>query len=241
CAAVIDKREVAYNLADRGVWLLGGRLRLRQVTRLSDDGHQTHIITSRRDLPAIEVAYRMFERWRQENFFKYLREEYALDALADHQLDPADPERTVPNPTRKAMDHKLRQAKLDLQELASKYGLDAFASVEARRRTMRGFKIAASGTGRAIEAAQSRVARLERRRARVPQRVPVAQVVDGQVVRLSTERKHLTNCLKMVAYQAESELAGLIAAHYHRAGDEGRTLIHAALASAADLLVTRTN
>jgi hypothetical protein len=63
------------------------------------------------------------ERWRQENFFKYLREEYALDALSDYQLDPADPERTVPNPLRKDMDHKLREAKLELQELASKYGL----------------------------------------------------------------------------------------------------------------------
>jgi len=240
CASVIDNRRVAYSLADQGVWLLGGRLRLRQVTRLGDDGHQTHVITSRRDLPAIEVAYRMFERWRQENFFKYLREEYALDTLADYQLDPADPERTVPNPVRKAMDHKLRQAKLDLQELASKYGLDAFASVEARRRTMRGFKIAASETGRAIEAAQSRVVRLERRRARLPQRVPVAQVVAGEVVRLSTERKHLTNCLKMVGYQAESELAAIIARHYRRAGDEGRTLIHAALAAQADLVVTDT-
>ena len=72
-------------LADQGVLLLGGKLRLRQVTRLSDDGqHQTPILTSRRDLPAVEVAYRMFERWRQENFFKYLREEYALDALVDY-------------------------------------------------------------------------------------------------------------------------------------------------------------
>jgi prepilin-type processing-associated H-X9-DG protein len=240
CTAVIDNRKVDYNLADQGVWLLGGRLRLRQVTRLGLDGHQTHVITSRRDLPAIEVAYRMFERWRQENFFKYLREEYALDALSDYQLDPADPERTVPNPLRKDMDHKLREAKLELQELASKYGLDAFTSVEARRRTMRGFKIAASETGRAIKAAELRVVRLERRRARLPLRVPVAQVVDGEVVRLSTERKHLTNCLKMVAYQAESELAGLIAPHYRRAGYEGRTLTQSALASTADLIVTDT-
>ena len=240
CAAIIDNREVAYKLADQGVWLLGGKLRLRQVTRLGDDGHQTHVITSRRDLPAIEVAYRMFERWRQENFFKYLRAEYALDALVDYQLDPANPERTVPNPLRKDMDRKVQQAKLELQELASKYGLDAFTSVEARRRTMRGFKIAASETGRAIEAAELRVARLKRRRARLPLRVPVAQVVDGVVVRLSTERKHLTNCLKMVAYQAESELVGLIAKHYHRAEDEGRTLIQTALASTADLVVTDT-
>jgi transposase len=238
-AAVIDGRKVAYRLADHGVALLGGRLRLRQVTRLSADGHQTPVITSRRDLPAIEVAYRMFERWRQENFFKYLREEYALDALADYRLEKADPARTVPNPVRVALDHKLRQARLELQRFASAYGLDALANIEAKRRTMRGFKIASSATGRAIAAAERRVAVLERRRARLPARVPVADVVDGQVVRLSTERKHLTNCLKMVAYQAESELVRLVAAHYRRTEDEGRTLIQAALASAADLVVSK--
>lgn len=239
-AGVIDDRKIAYTLADNGVALLGGQLRLRQVTRLSPDGHQTPIVTSRRDLPAVEVAYRMFERWRQENFFKYLREEYALDALADHKLEPDDPDRTVPNPARYALDHQLRQARLELQRLSSQYGLDALANVEARRRTMRGFKIAASAIGRAVAAAEQRVARLERRRARLPQRVPVSQVVDGQVVRLSTQRKHLTNCLKLVAYQAESELVRLVGKHYRRAEDEGRTLVQAALASAADLVVTET-
>ncbi len=128
---------------------LGGQLRLRQVTRLSDDGHHTPIITARRDLPDIQVAYRMFERWCQENVFKYLREEYALDALADHQLEPADPDRSVPNPARYALDRKLRLARLALQRLASQYGLDALGNVEAKRRTMRGFTIAASTAGRA--------------------------------------------------------------------------------------------
>jgi prepilin-type processing-associated H-X9-DG protein len=240
CAVVIDGREVAYALADQGVALLGGSLRLRQVTRLGTDGHQTPIITSRRDLPAVEVAYRMFERWRQENFFKYLREEYALDALADHRLEPADPGRSVPNPARYVLDHKLRQARLELQRLASQYGLDALANVEARRRTMRGFKIASSAAGRAIAAAERRAEQLECRRSRLPQRVPVAQVVDGQVVRLSTERKHLTNCLKLVAYQAESELVRLAAKHYRRTEDDGRTLVQTVLASAADLVVSKT-
>ena len=35
----------------------------------------------------IEVAFRMFERWRQENYFKYMREEYMLDALVDYQIE----------------------------------------------------------------------------------------------------------------------------------------------------------
>jgi hypothetical protein len=239
-SAVIDGREITYTLADHGIALLGGRLRLRQVTRLRDEGHQTPIVTSRRDLPAVEIAYRMFERWRQENFFKYLREEYALDALADHKLEPADPDRTVPNPARHILDHKLRLARLELQRVSSRYGLDALANDEARRRTMRGFKIAAAAVGRAVAAAEDQVSRLQRRLSRLPKRVPVAQVVDGQVIRLSTERKHLTNCLKMVAYQAESELVRLIGKHYRRAQDEGRTLIQTALGSPADLFLTGT-
>ena len=60
--------------ADQEVRLLKGRLRLRQVTRLMDYGHQTPILTSRRDLPAAQVAHRMFNRWRQENFFKVRHE-----------------------------------------------------------------------------------------------------------------------------------------------------------------------
>jgi hypothetical protein len=68
--SVIEGREVTYVLADQGVLLLGGKLRLRQVTRLAeDDNHQTPILISRRDLSAVEVAYRMFERWRQDDFF----------------------------------------------------------------------------------------------------------------------------------------------------------------------------
>ncbi|EQD56101.1 hypothetical protein B1B_09063, partial [mine drainage metagenome] len=54
-------------------------------------------------------------------------------------------------------------------------------------------------------------------------------------VKLSTERKHLTNMLKLVAYQVESDLVNLIRPHYPRTDDEGRSLIQTALHSAATL------
>jgi len=56
------------------------------------------------------TACRMFERWRQENFFKYLREEFALDALAEHAVEPDDPAREVPNPEWARVDAQPRQA-----------------------------------------------------------------------------------------------------------------------------------
>jgi transposase len=237
--ATLEGREVAYVLADQEVRLLKGQLRLRQVTRLSEDGHQTPVLSSRRDLPAVELAYRMFERWRQENFFKYLREEYALDALADYSVAPDDPQREVPNPAWAAVDAKLRQAQAHLDRLHAQYGLEALTSIEQQRPSMRGFKIAQGKLGQQIWTAMERVAMLEKQRATVPRRVPVQSVAEDPIVKLAPERKHLTNLIKMVAYQAESDLLRTVAPHYRRAEDEGRTLIQSALTSAADIEVTQ--
>jgi transposase len=237
---LIDGRTITYTLADQGVYLLRGKLRLRQVTRLSENGHQTPIITSRRDLPAVEVAYRMFERWRQENFFKYLREEYALDALVEYATEPDNPTREVPNPKWNALDGQLRQARATLKVLPAEYGLKALLNPERRRPTMRGFKIAHGKLGKQILAAVQRCRDLELQRAAVPRRLPVGQVVAGPVVKLAAERQHLTSLLKMVAYQAESDLFRLITPHYKRAEEEGRTLVQSMLASAADIEVRET-
>ena len=237
CETEKDGKKVSYNLADLGVKLKNG-LRMRQVTQMSESGHQTPIVTSRRDLSAIDVAYRMFERWRQENFFKYLGEEYALDALADYDVEPADPWREAPNPVYDRLKAELKKATAELEQLMAQYGLEALENPEQARKTMRGFKIANASIGRALEAAMRRVDDLQRRRDATPKRVPVKAITQGTVVKLSVERKHLTNLIKMVAYQAESELVRELKPFYRRNEDEGRTLIQNALAAAGDIEVT---
>jgi transposase len=236
----VDGQTHTYVLADQKVRLLKGKLRLRQVTRLKENGHQTPILTNRQDLPAAQIAYRMFNRWKQEIFFKYLGEEYALDALVEYAAVPDDPLRQVPNPAWAAVDAQLRQAQAHLDRLQAEYGLEAITNEEEQRSTMRGFKIAQGKLGQKIWHAFERVQQLEKRRAAVPRRVPVQALTGEPVVKLAPERKHLTNLLKMVAYQAESDLVRLVAPHYKRVGEEGRTLIQSALASAADLEVTDT-
>jgi hypothetical protein len=244
--ATVDGRAFDDWLADQPVRLEYGpkgkrkRLSLRQVTRLSESGHQTPILTSRRDLCALEVAYRMFDRWGQENFFKYLREEFALDALVDYATEPADATRDVPNPERRKLDAELRQARARLEQLQAHYGLAALENRERRRPTMRGFKIANAELSARVRRAMRRIHELETKRATLPTRVPVQEVVGADVVKLAVERKHLTDLLKMVAYQAEGDLVRLLAPHYRRTEHEGRTLIHSALAAGGDLEVTTT-
>ena len=236
---ILGGRKVTYTLADQEVRLLRGKLRLRQVTRLQGD-HQTPIITSRRDLHVVEVAYRMFGRWRQENFFKYLKEEYALDALVDYATEPADETREVPNPRWHEIDAKLRKARSDLMATCSLYGVEAFVNIESRRKTMRGFKIANAKIAAPLAAAFRRCTRLEAKRAKVPRRIPVGQTTSEPVIKLATERKHISNVLKMVAYHAEGDLVRGIAPHYSRADDEGRTLVQSLLAAPADIQVAET-
>jgi hypothetical protein len=240
CQTRLGGKTTTYLLADQEVRLLKGKLRLRQITRLAQDGHQTPILTSRRDLPAAQVAYRTFDRWRQENFFKYLREEYALDALADYSAVVDDSSREVPNPAWASADAKLRQAYARLERLEAEYGLEALNNLEGRRRTMRGFKIAQGKLGQRISKAMQQVMIWEKKRAALPRRIPVQDVAGDTIMKLAPERQHLTNLLKMVAYQAESALLRTVSPDYRRADDEGRTLIQSALTSAADLEVTET-
>ncbi len=237
--ARLDDQQVRYLLHDQPVRFLKGKLRLRQVTRLTETGHQTPMVTSRWDLRAIVVAHRMFERWRQENFFKYLREEYLIDALVDYQVEPDDPNRSVPNPARKALEKEIHTARVHLRKLRQSYGATAIDYVQGRTRTVVRFEIAEEIIRKKIDKTTDRIKKLKVRCASLPARVPLADARKGQeAVKLSTERKHLTNVLKMVAYQIESDLVELVRPYYKRVEDEGRTLIQMALQDTADIQPT---
>jgi DNA-binding CsgD family transcriptional regulator len=234
--AKLDGRPVEYLLNDQPVRFLKGKLRLRQVTRLTETGHQTPIVTTRWDLRAIVVAHRMFERWRQENFFKYLREEYLIDALADYQVEPDDPTRSIPNPARKAAVQEVYAARVHLRKLRESYGARAIDYIQGSTSTDPDFEIAEEKIRLEIDKATNHIKKLKARHDSLPARVTVADAQKGQeMVKLSTERKHLTNVLKMVAYQTESDLVELIRPHYSRVEDEGRTFIQMALQNTADI------
>jgi hypothetical protein len=231
---------VSYDLHDQAVRFLKGKLRLRQITRLCEGGgHQTQIITNRWDLRDIELAYRMFDRWRQENYFKYMREEFLLDALVDYRIEPQDPTRTIPNPERRALDKQIRGARTQLADLERQFGAAAADNPEQHRPTMRGFKIAHGKLGKQLRAARDRLRKLIDKRRNVPKRVAIRDLSSAAVVKLASERKHLTDLIKMLAYQAESDLLNLLQPHYRRAEDEGRTLLHELLAATGDIHVTK--
>lgn len=234
--STVDGRTVTYELAERMVEVLRG-FPMREIRRLCPTGHQTAILTTRYDLPVAVAAYRMFERWTQENFFRYMRQHFALDALVTYAVEPADGERTVPNPQRKVLAKALTRRRAELKELAQRYALRALATTAAQRRATRLSAREAVELGRSVRARQSEIDQLTAQLAALPKRVAIKELVDeAEIVRLAPETKHLTDTIKMVAYRAETALVQSLGAHFARTEDEGRALIREILASNADIL-----
>jgi transposase len=208
---------------------------LRQITVLRDDGRQTVIVTNRTDLAAVEVVRRLFRRWRQENYFKYMEAEFALDALVEYGVEEVSEEVTRPNPERKRVGQERQQARAEVLRLRAQLGAEVEANAEQQRPTMRGFKIAQARLRQQLEEAELRERALAEQQRQLPKRV-AAQGVKAQ----KKEKKLLVDAIKIIAYHCETALLERLRPHYARAEDEGRTLLHAAFQSSACMKVTET-
>ena len=236
-AGTVDGREVTYSLAERRV-KLGNGLPVREIRRLCDDGHQTAVITTNERLPLFEVAHSMFSRWRQENFFRYMRHEFALDHLCTHQVEPADPKRLVAHPERHQLDRQIRAAQTALDQLIRRRcDMKPGDSLRVKQRTLTEDEVDVL-----VRQRESDVQRLKQRREALPKQVPLDQIRHPeQIVQLERERKLLTDAVKMIAYRAESQLARWVQPFFKRHEEEARKLLKSVFQATADLVPDARN
>jgi len=239
-----DGRERGYDLAETEITLpvtsgehKGEELTLRQVTRRDKD-RQVHILTSRDAalLPAPAVIWRMTSRWREENYFRYARAHFALDALDSYAVTPDDPARLVPNPAKKTASATVTAAKKDLA-----------AAGAAREGKLAALRSPAPGTTAVItnaklaeldapvDAARRKLDAARAAARAVPAKIPLSQH-NPDMVKLDAQTKLLTHAIRMAAYNAETILARALNGHYARAGDEAYTLIREALTASGDII-----
>jgi len=212
---------------------------LRQVTRrVAAKGgttRQIHTLTSRDDLPPSEVCWRMSARWREENYFRYARTRFALDALDSHAPSPDDPDRMVPNPARKTAAARIRAGEAAAQAAeaardAALLQLRSPAPGQAAYLTNQVINALAAP----VEAAWQELEHAEQAAAAIPARVPLS-AVSPDMVRLDAETKQITHAIRMAAYNAETALACALHGHYAPAGDEAYALIREALTTSGDI------
>ena len=240
-------REHQYDLAGTTVELgisdgprKGQTVTLRQVTRRvpakAGATRQIHALTSRTDLAAGEVCWRLSSRWREEAYARHARTHFALDALDSHAATPDDPARLVPNPAKKAAAGQVRHTEV----LAAAAQAQRDASLAALRNPAPGQPVTITNQminalDAPVEAAWAGLQAAQDAAAAVPARIRLDQIAPD-MVRLEAEVKQITHAIRMAAYNAETALARALDGHYARAGDEAYALIREALTSSGDII-----
>ena len=177
--------------------MLRNGLTVRQIRRRLANGRQVPVITTHPQMPVEQVAGAMFSRWSQENFFKYLREQFNLDALPSHGLEPLDPEAQVVNPVRRALEKTIRRVRSRLAAARNRLA----EALQAEHRD--------SATRLAADA-QTLVAELDQlkqQRADTPTHVRAGDLPEqDKLDALPVGGRLFMDVVRMIAYRAETRM-----------------------------------
>jgi len=235
CSVKLGGGEVTtMKLAERGSRLSNG-LWVREVRKLTESGRQTSILSTNYRADYTVLAASMFARWSQENFFKYMRQHYSLDRLAEYGTEPVpDPIQAV-NPAWRRLDSQIR-SKTDTRrrQLALFGALDLQISL-AEPEVVR-YQQKKAEPQDEIENLDREIAEFKKQRKETPHHIPVKDLPESdRFSRLLTERKHFVDTIKLIAYRAETSMASLLRDKLSREED-ARALLRQIYDTEVDLI-----
>ena len=200
-----------------------------EVRRLTKTGHQTAIITTARNLKHPVVAGRMFTRWCQENFFRYMMEHYDIDGLVQYGSEEIPGTVEVVNPAWRTLDQAVAEKRRHLRALYAEIGATALNNDE------HSIQMSAERLYD-IQHLEADMDELRKKRRATPRKVPIASLPEAQRPRqLAPLTRILTDTIKMIAYRAETALVELLKPHLANE-DEARAMIRELFVSSADII-----
>jgi len=198
-----------------------------EVRRLSENGHQTAIITTAMTLKIPEIAARMFSRWCQENFFAYMMEHYDLDGLVQYGVEEIPGTKQVVNPAWRCLDQQIRTLRARLRREQARLATHVIKT-EALDAQTQGERLLE------IQRMEEEIEALKAKRRELPRKISLEELPEeDRPTQLRPLGKQFTDTIKMIAYRAETAMVGLLRPHLTKE-EEARALIRELLVSSAD-------
>ena len=233
---LVSGETVRMKLAERGTHV-GKRpgLWVREVRKLGTDGHQVSIVSTNFSGEAAAQAAALMARWSQENFFKYMREHFGLDALVQYGTEEIPATVTVLNPVWRELNRQVRQKQAEcksLQKLQQNVGLAQPLSEAA----VRHYEQHQGQLQARIEQLQPALEQFKQQRKQTPRQIAVQDLPEpDRFTQLRTERKYFLDTIKMIAYRAETSMASTLREKLKRS-DDARALLRQIYDTEADLM-----
>jgi hypothetical protein len=229
---VIDNL-IDMRICEREVTLDG--ISFREIRRLTDSGHQTSIITNNCVLDAVQAAGRMFSRWDQENFFKYMICDYDFDKMVQFGVETVDQTKEVVNPAYRKLSHKLKKEREKIARAQAKLARFTDNSIETMIDKM--WQLEQKQADLHAQLQQMRLTEqqlIAERKQHTPRITLKNMPEDKRYNKLKTESKLLMNCLKMICYRAETAVANILAEN-KISKDEKRMIVKQIIKTNADM------
>ena len=231
----IDSNKVKMELCEKNIeW---NNVELREIRKKNNNSHQTSIITTNKKLTTILIAIKMFCRWTQENFFKYLRSDYDLDRIVHYLVNEINKDFEVVNPLHRKLTNilkktreKIARRKAKLYELIHE-NLNGDAD-ETEKNVDKQSKVKDELQG--FEADEKEF--LEQR-SQHPYKITIKEMEEKvRYNKLDIESKLFQNIIKMICYRAETSFSILLAANYKKKTYEMRTLTKSLIKTKANII-----
>lgn len=227
-------------LAEKPIELNGNRY--REIRCLTAREHQTAMITTHPTLAMGATAITLFNRWQQENFFKYMLADYSLDHLIQYGTEHIDVESKIVNPAYRAINYQLKKEREKLQRLKAsllkKVKLNTTEQLDQFKQTVATKAMLLTQ----IEAKQKLVNQLTTNRNEIPAKIKLGELPEQKrYTKLKTESAYFMSTLKMICYRAESAIANLLQNMYGRYTEEKRMFIKNIITTPADLIPDMKN
>jgi hypothetical protein len=224
---------VQRQLAERGSRLSNG-LWVREVRTRDEDGSQGSILSTNRRLDLRQIAALTPARWSQENFLKYMRQHFGLDRLIEYGTLPLPATTRVVNPAYRRLNRELRAERGRLQRLQAQLGAHTLPA-QPTPGQIQSFEVEGGQLREKIQAKTALLDQLKAERDKISPKIPLEEVPEAERLRqLRPESKHFIDTVKMIAYRAESALAGEVREHLQRE-DDARALLRRVFVTPANL------
>ena len=211
----------------------------REIRRLTTSGHQTSIVTNNTVTDTQTVAGKMFGRWSQENFFRYLTIDYDFDKMIEFGTEEISPDKEVVNPEYRKLTHRIKKEREKLQRIKARLFELAEQAMEETLEETPSLSLKQTDALEKAGLYQHEVDKLIRERKTKPPRIKLAQMgSDRRYNKLKPESKMLMNIIKMICYRAETAVANLIDDNFM---NEKRMLVKQIINTSADLLPDQKN
>jgi len=181
------------------------------------------------------LAAAMFARWSQENFFGYMRQHYGLDRLIDYSTDKVDETTRVVNPQYRELDGEVRKLLNHLHRKRNAFGA-LILEEPIEPAAVSAYELQKAELQEEIAAMEHKVAELKTCRKATPKHVTLGDLPpEDRFRRLGSRGKFFIDTIKMIAYRAETAMAGIVREKMSR-HDGGRSLLRSIYKSEADII-----